>query len=259
MGEQEQSTRTVSGAAHMVAGPPSVRVTARVRSNFAVQHMLAAARFARRVGEVEKEHAGEQFGPFFDEIISYVSATILSSAAGLEAYINELFIEAETYFPEYRRGASAELWDLLWKRVERDNTLDKYQLALDLKKLDRFGKDKKSTIDVTYAAASALIDVRNALMHFKPQWDDEEKLHRQLTNRLRNLGIPTSPFMPAGTQHFPTAFMSHATAKWAVTTSLQFTAAFSQRAGLENKFAGFIERMNPGHPDWPSGITPGII
>ena len=49
--------------------------------NFAVLHMNAAARFARRSGEIEEGHKGEACGDFYNEIVADVSATIIMSVA----------------------------------------------------------------------------------------------------------------------------------------------------------------------------------
>src|SRR5262245_10168915 len=86
-----------------------VGLTMRVRSNFAVNHLIAAALFARKTAEIERLHTGTDLNPFFDEIMSYVSASILCAVAGLETYINELFLDADTCFPEYQEGAAGEL------------------------------------------------------------------------------------------------------------------------------------------------------
>lgn len=256
MEEQEQlaaarMTVALSGSA---MGTSFASATLRTRTNFAVQHMLAAARFARMSGDVEADHAGEPSDPFFEEIISYVSATVLTSGAGLEAYINELFIDADVFFSEYRQGTSGDLWDILWTEVERRPTLEKYELALDLKKQARFAKeDKSSSLFSAYKSACILIEVRNSLIHFKPQWDDEEKSHQHIAAQLLRENVQTSPFT-GSTPIFPTEFMSHDMAKWAVKTSWQFTEAFSQKSGLKNKYAEVIDRLNPGYPTWPLGI-----
>ena len=74
------------------------KATAQQRHNFAVQHLLAAARFARLCFEVEETHAGEPFGSFYDEVTSYATAAVFSSVAALEANINEVFADAQDGF-----------------------------------------------------------------------------------------------------------------------------------------------------------------
>src|SRR4051812_27561615 len=96
------------------------------RMQFAGQHLLAAASFSRRVGELEAQHKGETFGPFFDEILWNATASVILSAASLEAYVNEIAADRGRHF----KGHAPELVDALWEKSERDQLLDKYDLAL---------------------------------------------------------------------------------------------------------------------------------
>jgi hypothetical protein len=45
--------------------------TVKTRTNYAVPHLLSAAIFSRRLGEIEAEHSGQDFGPFWDEILAH--------------------------------------------------------------------------------------------------------------------------------------------------------------------------------------------
>lgn len=152
---------------------------ARTRQNAAVQHMLAAARFARMTGDVEAAHTGEPFGEFFEDLMHYATASILFSAASLEAYINELFVDADTTFPEHRLRVINEVWALAWERIERQTVLAKYAQALQLKKRPIFWERAQKGSDAVriYNAVATLIEVRDAFLHFKPQWHDERKSH----------------------------------------------------------------------------------
>src|SRR4051812_36256814 len=60
----------------------------KVRMNFSLYHMMASCGLARRSGQVEEEHKGEAFGPFYDEITINVAPAIIMSAASIEAFIN---------------------------------------------------------------------------------------------------------------------------------------------------------------------------
>src|SRR5438874_1233380 len=75
--------------------------TATIRVNLAVQHMLAAARFSRKVSKLEDQYKGEEFGEFWEGIFHFAVACVLTTAASLEAYANELFSDRVTAFPEY--------------------------------------------------------------------------------------------------------------------------------------------------------------
>jgi hypothetical protein len=119
---------------------PDARDTAKsvlsLRVNLAVQNMLAAARFSRRVAELEESHRGQKFGDFWDEILHNSSASIMCCSSSLEAYANELFFNRGTVFPKY----STPLLDSLWGTYERKQTLQKFEFALLLSEKPKFDK-----------------------------------------------------------------------------------------------------------------------
>lgn len=53
----------------------------RQKSAFAVQHLMAAARFSRQCGEVQREHIGKSLGSFYDEQIACTSAAVMRCVA----------------------------------------------------------------------------------------------------------------------------------------------------------------------------------
>ncbi len=101
-------------------------ITVAVRVNLAVQHMLAAARFSREVGNLERDHKGEKFAAFWEGIFHNATACILTTVAILEAYANELFSDRKTLFPEY----SPDLMHELWETYEQKPILEKFHFAL---------------------------------------------------------------------------------------------------------------------------------
>jgi hypothetical protein len=102
----------------------SATITARTRTNLSVLHLLSAAYFSRKVGELETQHDGEAFGEFWEEILAFATATALTATAGLEAYANELFVDHAENFPELRHEVMSKLWEL----YEQKSTLEKLAL-----------------------------------------------------------------------------------------------------------------------------------
>lgn len=70
----------------------TVHAEAKFIASFAFQHMKAALAFKTQVVQAEIAHSGKPFGPFIDEILIHGSACYMSSAAALEALVNELFM-----------------------------------------------------------------------------------------------------------------------------------------------------------------------
>ena len=65
------------------------------------RHLSAAVRFSRAVGPIEQEHRDQPIGVFWEEIFGLSTACVLTAAASIEAYANELFFERDMVFPGY--------------------------------------------------------------------------------------------------------------------------------------------------------------
>jgi len=207
----------------------------RQKSAFAVQHLMAAARFSRMCGNIEITNAGIPLGNFFDEQIACVSATVMLATASLESNLNEYFSEIETNFPELSKNLREYAFELL----EKKSILEKYQYALLFK-----GKAKFPIGEQTYKDASALVRLRNALVHFKPEWHDKQKEHKKLERQLIGK-FSINPFIGENGVFFPQQCMSYGCTQWAVTSALRFMEKFSELSGLPFKFGKFLDRINP--------------
>lgn len=170
----------------MTQGAQTLIARANVRMNLAYQHLLAAASFARSAQALEAQNLDQPFGEFFSDIIGYVSGSVIMSVAALEAYINEVFVDYQIYFPD----RDAVIFELLWEAIKKsDKTLDKYQTALKLNRVSLFEIGKNP-----YQDAKLLIGLRNELVHFKPEWDDDANEHIKLATKLESK-IDFSPFV----------------------------------------------------------------
>jgi hypothetical protein len=217
-------------------GPVTMTAHATMRVNLAVQHLLAAAHYSREVGTIEKQYRGQQFGAFWEGILHRAIACILTTVASLEAYANELFSDREKIFPEY----SAELLDNLWETYEQKPILEKFAFALLLlhkPELDRGARP--------YQDVKVLIELRNALTHFKPEWMNEAEEHAKISAKLKDK-IQGSSFLLGSELLFPRRWASHSCTAWAICSTLDFARAFEQLAGLPAKFAvGDKTLLNP--------------
>lgn len=207
----------------------------RQRSAFALQHMMAAARFSQTCGEIEFAYQQQPQGELIDRQIGAVSAAVMLTTASLESNINEYLCDPELVFPNLLEDSSHALVRLL----EQKSILDKYQSVLSFRGVAEYETGKPPYQDV-----DGLIKLRNALVHFKPEWHDEQELHRKIEGRLKGkFGI--NPAIGDKGVFFPQQCMSYGCAKWAVKTALQFMKDFSQRSGLPYRFEQFAARINP--------------
>lgn len=106
---------------HELKGADLIAVTATLgrptlvqRSAFAVQHLMAAAKFSRECGVVQSENAGKPLGPFYDEQIACLSATVMLAVASMESNINEHIEDLHLLIMAAPNGRYTRPWPL-WK------------------------------------------------------------------------------------------------------------------------------------------------
>jgi hypothetical protein len=226
---------TISGSGNLQAGPAKIEMKLRQRSAFAVQHMIAAARYSRMCGEIEIANKDQPLGNFFDAQIGAVSATVMLATASLESNINEYLCEPDQVFP----NLSGESPHTLVRLLEQKSILEKYQAVLSFR-----GVAEYPTGEPPYQDVDALIKLRNALVHFKPEWHDEQELHGKIESRLKGR-FEINPAIGENGVFFPQQCMSYGCTKWAVNTSLAFMGNFSERSGLPYRFEKFASRIIP--------------
>lgn len=196
----------------------------RVIATFAWQHLRAAAIFRDHLIRIESENAGAGFGSFFEDVRSYASACIVSGASSLEALINECFIAHDGTLRRSIGDFESEFWGrggIDWKPI-----LDKYQHALRM-----LGKREFDELSAPYRDAWALIEFRNAIVHYKPTWDPDRKRKVELIEVLGGK-YELSPFPDEGADFVSMKSMSAGCGRWVVSTVVAFVKEFHERTGL---------------------------
>jgi hypothetical protein len=95
--------------------------------------------------------------------------------------------------------------------------------------------------------ADALIKLRNAVVHFKPEWFDEQDKHDKLS-RLLAYKFQQTPFLKPE-PIFPRAWASHSFAAWAILSTASFIDYFHAQLGTESfltKWKGKISELSSG-------------
>ncbi len=216
-----------------------------IKNYLSVYHILAAAYFARQSAQIEmkKDRLSSKYvDDWAIEHRALIMACIASSVSFLESTINELFVDAgdSRHKSEHVEGPDentqrlmASLWDV--ESFGRSAPIfNKYQAVLRLANKARFDEGRKPFQD-----AKSLIDLRNALSHFKPGWvqasvgtGDQAELHsleRKLTGKF-----PLNPFLQDARPLFPTKCMSHGCAKWAVHSAIGLVTDFYEQMAMSN-------------------------
>lgn len=119
-----------------------------------------------------------------------------------------------------------------WHDERKLKLIEKYEKALCIVKSESFDRGAEP-----YQSAASLISLRNALIHYKPEWIGtgesynntiNEKLRQKLENKIKKL----NPMTPEGSLFFPHRCLGYGCAKWAVESSLNFSNEFFSKIGL---------------------------
>ncbi|MFN8470056.1 MAG: hypothetical protein U0X20_31165 [Caldilineaceae bacterium] len=207
-------------------------LTTSVRRNFAVRHLSSAAYFSQLAAQIERENDGKPLGPFFDEILAHSTACVMTSVAALEAFANEMFIDHQHCFPD----VDGRLFEKLWSFYEAKPLLEKFQFAMFLRHTPELNRGENP-----YQAVNALIELRNALVHFKPEWDSERVRHGRIA-KLLNGHFEPSRYYP-GEPLFPLGWVTSNCTKWAVTSCVQFITQFEEQAGIDHRLTNIMKRI----------------
>ncbi|GAC85335.1 hypothetical protein GP2_033_00700 [Gordonia paraffinivorans NBRC 108238] len=209
-----------------------------VRGYRSTQHLWSAKRAARECSEIEDRIAGTNAADIALE--SCATNAVMLSVAFMEAAVNEVLqdlAEAEPGRVSHRcKGIEPEAAPLiraLWvtpARLERAGILEKYQVALTATRKPEF-----DTSTNPYQSAVKLIALRNALVHFKPEWqmdDDEHKMFKMLKGLFPESRVFPNPVSP----WYPHVCLASGCAEWAHKTATAFVDEWWVRMGIERDY-----------------------
>jgi len=216
---------SVSASASIHENAGTLTASVRVIANFAVQHLSAACVFRNRCIQIEANLPALDQNLAFSDLRSYASSTLMSCAAGLEALINELFIAHGGKLRNCLPDFEGTFWGP--KGIERKPPLDKFDVALQLLKLPPLQKTAS-----LYRDAWCLIELRNALVHFKPTWDPVSRRRVELEQVLAGR-YPLSPFGDPKSDFVTMRSMGAGCATWAVASTLSFLREFDRHANID--------------------------
>lgn len=201
-----------------------------VRDRLSRHHIISAHHFARSAEDIEA-HGGDVPQGEKWRYRAYVSAAVLSSVAYLSASINELYLEVRKLSESEQPGVRREL-DLLveaWPRISKVQVLQRYQLALAVADADQYNASRMPYLD-----ADSLVRLRDALISYDPEWDDDRGKHHTLESRLQKKFSP-SPLVSSRRPWFPDQCLGSGCARWAVETVQVFTNDFYRRMALPGR------------------------
>ena len=207
-------------------------MTVTLRYYLSGNHIDAAAYFTRLCYEFEQQFLRDgDLDRVFRTHRSCVLGSVILAVAFLEATINELFVDAaspvstvfEGLTPE-RAGALRKSWQ--GEGSQRVEVLAKYHMAFDA-----LGVTPMNNGAGVWQDVQALVDLRNALVHFEPVTQvtrsaQNPKERHSLESALKGRFLETPLFANTANPFYPDRCLGHGCAAWAVNRSQIFATEF---------------------------------
>lgn len=210
-----------------------------IRHYLGAQHILSAALFCREALALEGSAPRNPPGELHTRHRAYVIGAVFAAVAFMEGTINQLFQDAHDNNLGYLKGldpraiqAMAAMWGHGVPRTARYRVLEKFEIALTLA-----GKPQLPSGSAAVDAA-ALITLRNALIHYEPEWIKADSIRaagdkpHKLEGRLRGR-FTENPLTSKGSPFYPDKALGHGCAEWAVNTALAYSDAAHAALGLK--------------------------
>lgn len=210
------------------------------RSYFSIPFLCGAARYAREALVLESSSNPANESALLHR--AYVISAVTSSAAALEAMINEALADAaETEgssisgLSDDARSRLATLWRV--PGTSRHTILDKFDVAHLL--ITGKGLDHSHH---RWRNATWVVRLRNDFVHFEPSWQEHglrpvketEKMERALKGVF-----PENQLAGSANPFFPDKLLGHGCAAWSVSSALEFADHFWQSVGLTPPYENY--------------------
>jgi hypothetical protein len=215
--------------------------------------LTSACNFAQIASQIEmtsfsKKESDDVINVEAVELNSYVTSVIFSTVAFLEACINEFFCdihEANAYsfkVSTKEEKLIQEMWNAGIPRSASYSILDKYQVALSLLGKSKLDKSKGPSQDV-----KEIVNLRNALVHYEPEWRDwvdsknsQDNFHKRLRGKFE-----TNKLFSSKEPFFPNLCLGSGCANWAVQKAVQFTDEFYAQIDQDPNYRYIVKKLYP--------------
>lgn len=224
-------------------------IQGKIKTNMAVFYLRASHSFYRRAKHAEELHENGAFtkndGDYFN---ADILGGIISSASLLECYINDLYImvtDTELYLDSSTERNNTEIIRRMWSkgipRTARYKILEKYEIFLDLCEKQPLNRGLQP-----YQDASTLIEIRNELVHFEPEWREvplpaintNEELHKW-EKKLKGKFEP-SKIHKSDHFYFPHYMFSSSCLLWSFNSATALIREFEDKAGISDSPIQFL-------------------
>lgn len=203
-------------------------VTVSMRSYYSTRYLWSAEHHARLAGDIEDTHQGQSV--FLLRHAVYVIDSITDAVAFAEAAVNEVAQDVadkhESYVVTLNESARERIAGY-WVAASEASTLAKYSAIKEFvtgSPLD-FGREPTQSM-------SALIKLRNHLVHYKPADVSEAYDPPKLVQLLKDRFPDNALMAQSGNPWFPDKALGAGCARWAAATARDFVDTWSHELGL---------------------------
>ena len=226
----------ITGSINATMPMITAEIHAKSHANLDHIHLNSARIFVQSAFSIENKNKSPENVPqeTIDSYMSYASSSIICSVSALEAKINQFLVDHKAKLDEIKIEKNSAIFKhyssvfdteapLLNQLHGLTNALMKYNVIFYLLN-GKFLPDNKLFKGTNFA-----INVRNALIHFTPEWDNELKLNKKLEDRYFSHfsnDFDLSPFYYKDELFIPYRCLSASHAEWAYKNSNVFMEKF---------------------------------
>jgi len=206
------------------------------------KYLYSANFFMLKCHEIEMSKTSK-YPDVYGSHHAYTINSIISSVAFLETYINQFYCSLiDAPFPNQKKIVGKKLhriqkmWAMGIPRTASYSIPKKYQIALILSDNVSFS-DK----DPIYQKIITITQLRNALIHYEPEWTElnedpqiEREKIKKLGKKLQHEKFPSNPFVNDYMEFYPVRCLGYGCTKWVYDNSLNFVIEFENRMGIES-------------------------
>jgi len=203
------------------------RRTEKSRANFTMYHLNSASLNANLALDIEQGYDQIESTPehIRQNYISHVSASIISSVAALESKINEHIVDNKIHISGKILELDNKFFSQFKQINQNKNVISQISLItsaiLIYKIINQIMYENTKIENKTEEAVNLIIKIRNALIHFTPEWDNDLIKHKEIERSVKN-HFSLSPLYSDESMFFPYRCLSADCAQWATTTSRSF-------------------------------------
>ncbi|MFA5805197.1 MAG: hypothetical protein WC879_11180 [Melioribacteraceae bacterium] len=213
----------------------------RKKSYLAFRFLDASIDFAKYAIAFEKERHS-----YNDEYFHYLFSSIILCVTFLESNINEFYSTIKDEENNISKtilvknsNVIISLWDRGIPRTAKHSILDKYEIALDVTESNKIDSSCNP-----YQNVAAIIKLRNALIHYEPEWQKvstDNNSATYLEKSLKGKYELSKYFHPKTEPFFPYLCLSGDCCLWAIKNSVEFVFQFYKNINVEIPFKRVYE------------------